>query len=385
MAYFDYNATTPLNVTARDVLFQALDNQWPNPSSPYRQSARVHNTLATARESLALLLNKTSDEVVFTGGATEANNSVIQFLEKKLADDQRCLLSPFEHPSVVQSAQHHFGNRLQHIQSTPNGIIDLSHLDELLQSGNIGAVSVMAVNNESGVVQPFEEIGERCRSAGIYFHCDASQWFGKFPSKAIEHCDFLVGCAHKFGGPKGAGFLALSPKVHGFSAQLGGGQESGRRGGTENVPSILAMVAALESSGNDLPGIKHQHSFRDQFEKTLDLVIPGVSFIGQQSNRASNTSFLIMPIHENLRWVRKLDVLGFQVSTGSACSTGKSGSSDVLNALGYSADSGRRSIRVSSWVSTTESDWIALAQAFVAVWTDLQEPTSPGGSDVISI
>ncbi|MDA0348664.1 MAG: aminotransferase class V-fold PLP-dependent enzyme [Verrucomicrobia bacterium] len=385
MAYFDNNATTPLNVTARDVLINALDNQWSNPSSPYQQSARVHNALAAARESLALRLKKTSADTVFTGGATEANNSVIQFMFQTLADDQQMLLSPFEHPSVAQSARYHFGNRLHLIRSNPDGVVDLEHFDELLESCNIGAVSIMAVNNETGVVQPIEEIAQRCQREGIYFHCDASQWFGKFPVKAFDQCDFLVGCAHKFGGPKGVGFLALSNKCHGFSSQLGGGQESGKRGGTENVSSILAMVTALESSESELPMMQLQQTYRDQFEKTLSVEIPGISFIGKNAIRAPNTSFLIVPMHENLRWVRKLDVLGFQVSTGSACATGKADSSDVLNALGYPADSGHRSIRVSSWTNSTESDWTALAHAFVAVWGFLQNPANSGSSDVISI
>ena len=318
MAYFDNNATTPLNPAARDVLIDALDNQWSNPSSPYQQSARVHNALAAARESLAGYLNKTSKDIVFIGGATEANNSVIQFLKQELNDDQQILLSPFEHPSVAQSAIHHFGNRLHFVRSNPDGAVELEHLDELLESSNIGAVSIMAVNNETGVVQPIEEIAQRCQKEGIYYHCDASQWFGKFPTKAFEHCDFLVGCGHKFGGPKGVGLLALSNKCHSFSSQLGGEQESGKRGGTENVASILAMVAALESSESQLPLMQLQQTYRDQFEKTLSTEIPDISFIGQDATRAPNTSFLIVPMHENLRWVRKLDVLGFQVSTGSA-------------------------------------------------------------------
>jgi len=363
----------------------ALDNQWSNPSSPYQQSARVHNALEAARESLSLRLSTTSDEIVFTGGATEANNSVIHFLAEQLPEDQKILLSPFEHPSVSQSAHHHFSNRIHTIRAHQNGTVDLAHLDELVHSFKIGAVSVMALNNETGVVQPFEEIAQRCRKAGIYFHCDASQWFGKFPANAFENCDFLVGCAHKFGGPKGAGFLALSNRCSGFSSQFGGGQESGRRGGTENVASILAMVAALESSEIDLHHMQLQQSYRDQFENYLSLKMPGISFVGKNATRAPNTTFLIMPMHENLRWVRKLDVLGFQVSTGSACATGKSGSSEVLNALGYPSDSGRRSIRVSSWAHTTESGWMELAQAFVSVAAELCSKNSSGGTNVISI
>jgi cysteine desulfurase len=129
------------------------------------------------------------------------------------------------------------------------------------------------------------------------------------------------------------------------------------------------MVAALESSEIDLHHMQLQQSYRDQFENYLSLKMPGISFVGKNATRAPNTTFLIMPMHENLRWVRKLDVLGFQVSTGSACATGKSGSSEVLNALGYPSDSG----------------WMELAQAFVSVAAELCSKNSSGGTNVISI
>ena len=385
MAYFDFNATTPLNTAGRQSLVESLDSVWANPSSPYTDSARVHNRLEEARQSLSDRFGGSLVDIVFTGGATEANNSIIQYLASKLPESSDIAQSPFEHPSVSVSAETIMKGRVHLLKSTPAGQIDLGDLTTVLDSGKIAAVSLMAVNNESGVIQPWQEAAKLCREAGVLFHCDASQWFGKCEGYEFSHCDFLVGCGHKFGGPKGVGFVALSANCHGFQSQFGGGQESGRRGGTENVPSILSMVAALGDAESHLEKMRSQELFRDQFEKTLTSSIPGLKFIGQTVIRVPNTSFLIMPRFENVRWARKLDLRGFQVSTGSACSTGSAEVSPLLAALGYANDESRRTIRVSSGPDMLESDWESLAGAFEEVWDEMLESGNASNTEVISI
>lgn len=386
MAYFDYNATTPLNEKARQALVQGMDKYWFNPSSPYRQSAQVHNVLESARATLALRLGKLAGEVIFTAGATEANNSVISYLSKRLEGGKQLAISPFEHPSVGEAAEHCFNHRIQYVRSTQEGTADLNHLMELIKNKNLGAVSVMAVNNETGIVQPWQQIAELCCRESVLFHCDASQWFGKCSNGNFENCDFVVGCGHKFGGPKGVGFLALSGKSADYCSQLGGGQEFGKRGGTENVPSILSMVAALEAAQGQQSLMDGQSALRQQFEDTLESEIPGVLCIGKSATRVPNTSFLLFPEFENLRWVTKLDVRGFQVSTGSACSTGKTSRSSALTAMGFPADAARKSIRVSSGPTASASDWEGLARAFLQVWAELKKSEDDSaGSDVISI
>jgi cysteine desulfurase len=385
MAYFDYNATTPLNSLGRQALMNALDESWANPSSPYSASARVHNVLENARKQLGIRLKKPPSEIVFTGGATEANNAVIRFLAEQLPTDKTLATSPFEHPSVVEAARHFFQDRVQVLKATKDGLIDLAHLDEVLKGGTVGAVSLMAVNNETGVIQPWQLAAQSCDLAGVLFHCDASQWFGKCPNGEFGNCDFLTGCAHKFGGPKGVGFLALSGNSYGFNAQYGGGQESGKRGGTENVPSILSMVAALEDAESHLDQMNKQAAFRNEFELALEAIFPEVNCIGNSAARVPNTSFVVIPKYENLRYVRKLDLKGFQVSTGSACSTGETSTSPVLTALGYPSDDGRRSIRISSGPLTSEADWKGLTEAMVAVWRSLEEGGGSNGSEVISL
>jgi cysteine desulfurase len=234
MAYFDYNATTPMNAVARQALLVALDEYWANSSSPYSDSARVHNALESARRKLVDQLKTPLSEIVFTGGATEANNAVVRNLAEQLPKNKQFAISPFEHRSISEPARHYFKGRLTVLEANSDGIVDLDALREVLRTGTVGAVSVMAANNESGVIQPWRDIAQICREVDILYHCDASQWFGKCGAITFEGCDFLVGCGHKFGGPKGVGFLALSDNARGICVQLGGNQESGKRGGTEN-------------------------------------------------------------------------------------------------------------------------------------------------------
>lgn len=383
--YFDYNATTPLRPSAKSAIMEGMDRYWENPSSPYLSSARAKNALDTARESLSGLLGTRPESVVFTGGATEANNSVIEYVSRQSGQNRVLLLSPFEHPSVVDAARHFWGDRLRFMRSQKNGAIDLEDFHRQMKSNSIGAVSVMAVNNETGVIQPVSEVAKACADSGVSFHCDASQWFGKLSGSLIPQCDFLVGCGHKFGGPKGSGFIALSGRSEGFRSQFGGGQERGRRGGTENIPSILGMVEAFSTAEQKLSDFASQATFRDQFEADLSNHIPKTIFIGKTGTRVANTSYLLLPGYENIRWVRKLDLKGFQVSTGSACSTGKTSSSPVLTALGFAPDAGRSSVRVSSWADTAEQDWEKLSRAFEEVWADLQNTDDGGMTEVVSL
>ncbi len=385
MAYFDYNATTPLNQAGRDALLNGLDSAWANPSSPYRISAQAYTHLEESREVLAGILGKSSEEIIFNGGATEANNAVLKFLAESLPFDRSLCITPFEHPSVDLAARHWFRDRLNFLSVSSDGIIDLDQFDQQLTSEKVGAVSVMAVNNETGVIQPWQTIQDRCHKAGILFHCDASQWFGKQTGGSFDHCDFLIGCGHKFGGPKGIGFLALSKNSLGFQSQLGGEQESGKRGGTENVASILAMVAALESSLEVLSSMLAQEQFRNDFEEKLTKEIADLVIIGKSAGRVPNTSFLLLPKYDNIRWVRKLDKLGHQISTGSACATGHTSNSPILEALGFEADAGRRTVRVSSSPDCTKDDWLHLAFSFASAWEELKSSTQSPDTEVITI
>jgi len=377
MPYFDHNATTPLATIARETWLRAQDEAWQNPSSPYRTAAQVKIRLDAAREKFAILLGDEAERYVFTSGATEAANLVFAWWAKTLPADALIAINPTEHPCVLEPANHFFGDRIRWLKVNAAGVIDVAALKFCHLSSDrldrVAAVVVMAANNETGVLQPWSEIAAACREAGVAYLCDASQWLGKLPAGGIGGDGFVIGAAHKFGGPKGVGFLKLAPQSEGLRGQLGGGQERGHRGGTEDFPSIAAMGAALAEAEQKKVYLETERlRWRDDFERAVAVAVPGVRVVAGEADRLWNTVSLVMPFGDNTRWVTRLDKRGFQVSTGSACATGKGGPSHVLAALGYDAEQAKRVVRVSSGWDTSEADWQALATAFGEVAGELK-------------
>ncbi len=374
MPYFDHNATTPLAPRAREAWLRAADESWQNPSSPYREAARVRARLDQAREQLALLLGCPAGRVVFTSGATEGANAVFAHWARRLPPDRAVAVNPTEHPCVLEAAREWFSPaRLAMLAVDGDGVVTREAIETLLAAGAVGAVAVMAANNETGVIQPWREIGARCRDRGVAFFCDAAQWLGKVTAAGLGEAGWVTASAHKFGGPKGAGFLVVPEPSGDFHAQRGGEQEGGRRAGTEDYPAVAAMVAALaaaESSG--VLRETERLGWRDAFVARLRAVLPGARVLGAGAERLWNTVSLALPHSENHRWVLKLDRRGFPVSTGSACATGREGPSHVLAALGLAADESRRVIRLSSGWETTPEDWNRLAQALAETEAELR-------------
>lgn len=386
MHYFDHNATTPLAPAARETLIQALDEAWQNPSSPYRDAARVNRKLQDARARVAELLGRKAEEVVFTSGATEANNAVIEWARRSSDRSSLLVTSPTEHPSVLEPLEEMSVDQVRHLQVDSTGWADVGQCEEFLSGGKTALAACMAANNETGVLGPVAEMCECCARYDVPFLCDASQWIGRLPARGLPPSAFVVGCAHKFGGPKGVGFLCVPASGHSFHGARGGEQEHSRRAGTENVPAIAAMVAALESAEQHSADDRRRRiGWRDEFAGNVMSALPGVCANGANRDRLWNTVSLTLPRYENTRWVTRLDKLGFQVSTGSACATGSTAPSHVLAAMGLNADVTRRTIRVSAGWETGENDWIALGQAIIRIWRDLESESSDGTAKVISI
>jgi cysteine desulfurase len=373
--YFDFNATTPLSKAARDAWLVASETHWQNPSSLYRDAGFTAQKLEAARERLATLLGcEDAERIVFTSGTTESNNALFFSLARSFPDDARIAISTIEHPSVREAARAALSNRLIEIPVSEHGAIQVDRVQDLLRTERPALVSIMAANNESGALQPWLEISSLCKKAGVPFHTDAAQWIGKLPSDDLGQCDFVSGSAHKFGGPKGVGFLVVPHLTQGLSFLRGGPQEEGRRAGTENYPGIEAMVTALEEITPRLNTVgSNQRANRDQFCQTLKLAFPSLRIIGQESARLWNTVLMVMPEHENLKWLTRLSRRGFSISTGSACSSGKEGSSVVVQALGASPEDLRRVVRVSGGWDSTQEDWSALAVAFIEVKAELEK------------
>lgn len=377
--YFDYNATAPLRPEARDAWLSATEDLWLNPSSPYRAAARVHAHLAEARARVAGLFAVAAERVVFNSGATEANNAIFAHWAATLPADAPIGVSPTEHPSVLAAAQHFFGERVTWLALDGNGAVDVAALKNVLSERQLAAVSAMAANNETGILNDWTAIATACRAQGVLTHCDASQWIGKLPLEGLRSCDFVTGAAHKFGGPKGVGLCLLPAENSGFMSLRGGYQEFGHRAGTEDVASILAMVAALEVAQlGSADG-------RDAFLVKLRQALPSVEVIGLEAERLWNTALLIMPEFASVRWIRALEKRGFLVSAGSACSTGKQGPSPVLSAMGVPAAAMQRVLRVSSGWATSVADWLALAAAIAECDSELSCESADSNSTVISI
>ncbi|MDZ4401839.1 cysteine desulfurase family protein [Prosthecobacter sp.] len=367
--YFDHNATTPLHPAAREAWLLASEKHWHNPSSLYRDAGLASQQLESARERLGTLIGAEAERIVFTSGATESNNALLA----SLPSDQLVAVSAIEHPSVQETARGR--NRLE-LPVNANGVVEPDAVKALIETKRPTLVSVMAANNESGALQPWREIAALCREQGVLFHTDAAQWIGKLEAASLSECDFITGSSHKFGGPKGCGFLVLPTEDSRLHFIRGGPQENGRRAGTENYPAIEAMVTALETLTPSLAKIGHEQTrLRDDFIAAMRSRFENLRVISESAPSLWNTVLMVMPSHDNLKWLTRLSRRGFSISTGSACSSGKEGSSVVVTALGANADELKRVVRISGGWETTKEDWQALATAF----GDVSEELNRGG------
>ena len=311
--------------------------------------------------------------MIWTSGATESNNAVFYHLSR--ISEGPVWISAIEHPSVIAAANRWFLGKVDFLKVTKAGQLDLDYLTDELKRSRPAAVALMAANNETGVIQPWQKALQLCRAHDFPFFCDAAQWIGKLAARGLGECDFVSGCAHKFGGPPGIGFLKVPEKFNSFV--VGGPQEEGRRAGTENVPGALSMGAALaEREARIQAGECEQRlRWRDQFIRELSRDIPGVEVLGESSSRLWNTVAVLMPETPDCRrrWVVQLDKLGFAVSTGSACSSGKEKPSHVLTAMGCDPAKSDRMLRFSSGWDTTQQDWNNLLSAIKAASAELRE------------
>lgn len=394
--YFDHNATTPMSGIAKRAWLEATERHWHNPSSLYREAGFAKQKLEEARERLAALLGcDEAERIVFTSGATESNNALFASLTRTLPPGAVVAISAIEHPSVREAARFWFRDRVITIPVDEHGVVQVADVTAAIRRHEPALVSVMAASNESGALQRWREIAVVCREAGTLFHCDAAQWIGKMPctggregfplatwgraertegvEESLGMCDIVTGSAHKFGGPKGCGFLLLPWREDTPLFFLRGGpQENDRRAGTENYPAIEGMVCALEEAQSRLgAAARLQTAHRDEFERAMRAAFPGLRIISEEAARLWNTSLLVMPRHENLKWLTRLTRRGFAISTGSACSSGKEGSSAVVRALGASEEELRRVVRVSCGPDHAPEDWHALAEAFVEAGREL--------------
>jgi cysteine desulfurase len=358
--YLDHNATAVVRPEAKAAMARALDIGG-NPSSIHAAGRAARALVETAREQVAALIAASVSTIVFTSGGTEANAIAIE--SAVAAGARRLIVSAIEHDSVQETARV-LGVAVEVLPVDPNGQADLAWLKARLAAWDPADgkpfVALMLANNETGVIQPVAQAAELVRAADGWLHVDAIQAAGKIAvdSRALG-ADTLSISAHKIGGPQGVGALTSGPRATLSRRQHGGGQERGRRGGTENVPGISAFGAAAAVC----QGLQTQAADRDAAAERLKTA--GAVVMGEAAPRLPNTLCIATPGFPSDVQVMGLDLAGVMVSAGSACSSGKVKASPVLEAMGQGALSGC-AIRVSAGWNTTEDDWDRFVEAWAA-------------------
>jgi cysteine desulfurase len=352
--YLDCNATQPVKPAVREAMLDALE--FPsNASSVHRLGQQARHVVERARAEVAALIGAAASEILFTASATEANATTLNGLAGRTL-----LVSAIEHPSVLKARLH-----LLTIPVLDTGVVDLNALDRMLAAlGEPALVSLMLVNNETGVIQPVAEAAAIAHKHGALIHSDAAQAPGRVPvDVAALDVDLLTLSAHKMGGPQGAGALYVRDGIALEPLLRGGGQEKRRRAGTENVAAISGFGVAARLASED-PALD---ALRDEMEAQLLGIAPDLAIHGRDAPRVGNTSCFGAPGLAAETLLIALDLAGIAVSSGAACSSGAVEPSPVLLAMGVPEAAAREAIRVSLGWETTRADIDRLVETWVDV------------------
>jgi len=392
MIYLDYNATAPLCEAARTAMLPFLGEKFGNPSSVHTAGREARAAIDDARDRLADLRGAKAHELIFTSGGTEANNLAILGLARTRAARGKHLISAkTEHHAVLNTIEHlekREGFEVTWLSVSQAGRVDLDQLADTIRDDTV-LVSIMHANNETGVIQPLREISEICRAGGVLLHSDMVQSFGKVPivvpseSRGIRQSylkdsptgsldcarddvlslvDAASFAAHKFYGPKGAGFLFLRSGIPIEPIHFGGAHENQRRAGTENVAAIAGMAAAAEFVERDREQEQErERNLRDQLWQEISAQISPVVLNGDTHRRLANTLNICLPALDSETMLMALDLEGVCASSGSACMVGSVVASHVLLAMGLPLALARSAIRFSIGKYSTEEEISATA------------------------
>lgn len=360
MIYLDNNATTPLDPAVLDAMLPFLSEHHANPSASYRPARVARAAIDSARGQVATLLNAAGEEIVFTSGGTESNNAAIESARMFWPARRRLVIATTEHPAVTEPAHRweQEGGEVIRVPVGRDGVIDLAAFETAVAQDGVALASVMWANNETGVIAPMDELVRIAHDSGVLIHTDAVQAVGKLHIDLAETpVDYLSLSGHKFHAPKGVGALFVSRRVRFRASMLGGGQEHGRRSGTENVAGIaglgcaseLAMSHVTGGGGADIARV------RDAFEKQIFAALPETIVNGHREQRLGTTSSLCFPGIDAAGMLILLDDKGICCSAGSACHAAAVHPSPVLEAMGRDATHASSTLRFSfSRFNTTE-------------------------------
>lgn len=364
--YLDYNATAPAWPEVVEIVAETL-RAGGNASSVHAEGRHARGIIETARGQVAQLAGTTEADVIFTSGGSEANTLAIRGLTSS-HDVELLVVSSIEHPSVLETAAHS-GCIVKVLAVDANGVVQLEELRAILRDNPKSLVSVMLANNETGVIQPISSVAEIVRECGAWLHVDAVQAAGKTAFSFDElGADMASLSGHKIGGPHGTGALIVRNGLDLAPQVRGGGQELGRRAGTENLAGIAGFGKAAEIVSNKAAALMDVERKRDGFEHRLRSKAESLVIFGQDVDRLPNTTCFAVPGVSAETMVIALDLAGFAVSSGSACSSGKVARSHVLDAMGVPEELAHGALRISLGWETDVSELNALTDEWTKIF-----------------
>ncbi|TVR41117.1 MAG: cysteine desulfurase [Bacteroidia bacterium] len=365
--YLDHAASTPQEPEVTEVMTECMAGLYGNPSSVHEAGRRARIAIEQARRTVAGHLNLSTSEIFFTSGGTEANNAILWSCARDLGH-RHFITSELEHPAVLKPLEvlrEMLHVNIHLVKVDLQGHVDLQHLESLLDKYSSAVVSLMHANNEIGNLLPVKNVADLCNSYGALFHSDTVQTVGKFAMDIPRlGLDFAAASAHKFHGPKGAGFMVIRKGRTLEPLLSGGGQERNMRAGTENVCGIVGLAKALELAMQRVDEDQQDiAALKSQCMEMLRAEIPGVEFNGDAEGKSLHTilNFSLPPGMDANMLLPQLDIEGICVSSGSACASGAAKGSHVLKAMGV--DPGKPSVRVSFSRHTTGEEIIQLVQS----------------------
>jgi cysteine desulfurase len=372
MIYLDYNATTPLCDAAREAMLPYLTRHFGNPSSVHAAGREARAAIDEARDKLAVFLRAKPDEIIFTSGATESCNLGVLGLARSGSPRGGHIISnKAEHHAVLNAVEHLEnleGFEVTWLNVSETGMVDLGQLADSIRP-DTKLVSIMTANNETGVIQPMREISRICRERGVLLHSDMVQAFGKFDVD-VSLVDAASFAAHKFYGPKGAGFLFLRSGLPIQPIMFGGAHENQRRPGTENVAGVAGMAAAADWMLRDVDAERQREAqLRDDLWRRIAKVFPDARQNGDQTYRLANTLNVSFIDVDSETMLMALDLEGVCASSGSACMVGSVRASHVLLAMGLPMERARSAIRFSLGRLTTAEQITDAADALARIAT----------------
>ena len=384
LLYLDHNATTPILPEVRDAMLPWLENEFGNPSSVYSLGRRASAALTAAREQVAALVGAQPSEIIFNSCGTEATNTAILSALAIDPDKRHIITSTVEHSATIKLCEHLAtrGYEITWLPVDKDGLLDPAKLETAVTS-ETAVVSLLWANNETGVLFPVEEIAAITARKKVPLHLDAVQAAGKVPINLSElGAQYVSLSAHKLCAPKGVGALYVNRRAR-YTPLLRGSQEESKRGGTQNVASIVAFGKASELALKSLPTHPERiRALRDRFEQTLINTVEGVRRNGADEPRLPNTSNLTFTAIEAETALLLFDKEGLCCSAGSACSSGSINPSHVLTAMGVTRDEARASLRFSLGRTTTEADIDRALEIIPRIVGKLRAAQPAGGSPV---